>query len=98
MATLSSLPVLSSRLGRESSEPTAALDADAEYQVFERFRELVAGKTALLISHRFSTVRMADQIVVLEDGRVLEVGTHIELVERGGRYAELFEMQAGRYR
>jgi len=98
VATLSSLPVLSSRLGRESSEPTAALDADAEYQVFERFRELVAGKTALLISHRFSTVRMADQIVVLEDGRVLEVGTHIELVERGGRYAELFEMQAGRYR
>ncbi len=79
-------------------EPTAALDADAEYQLFERFRELVAGKTALLISHRFSTVRMADQIVVLEDGRVLEVGTHIELVERGGRYAELFEMQAGRYR
>jgi len=74
------------------------LDADAEYQLFERFRELVAGKTALLISHRFSIVRMADQIVVLEDGRVLEVGAYVELMERGGRYAELFEMQAGRYR
>jgi ATP-binding cassette subfamily B protein len=79
-------------------EPTAALDADAEYRLFERFRGLVAGKTALLISHRFSTVRMADQIVVLENGGVLETGTHAELVKQGGRYAELFEMQAGRYR
>ena len=79
-------------------EPTAALDADAEFRLFERFRELTAGKTALLISHRFSTVRMADQIVVLEDGRVLEAGTHAELVGRSGRYAALFEMQAGRYR
>jgi ATP-binding cassette subfamily B protein len=79
-------------------EPTAALDADAEYQLFERFRELMRGRTALIISHRFSTVRMADQIVVLEDGRVLETGSHEELIARGGRYAQLFDMQAGRYR
>jgi ATP-binding cassette subfamily B protein len=79
-------------------EPTAALDAEAEYQLFERFRELVAGKTALLISHRFSTVRMADHILVLEGGRILESGSHDALVALGGRYASLFEMQAGRYR
>ncbi len=79
-------------------EPTSALDADAEYGLFERFRELVQGRTALIISHRFSTVRMADRIVVIEGGRVLEQGTHGELVEQGGRYAELFEMQARRYR
>jgi ATP-binding cassette subfamily B protein len=79
-------------------EPTAALDAEAEYQLFERFRELVAGKTALLISHRFSTVRMADHILVLEGGRILASGSHDALVALGGRYASLFEMQAGRYR
>ena len=79
-------------------EPTAALDAEAEYRLFERFRQLVAGKTALLISHRFSTVRMADQILVLEGGRIIEAGGHAELIALGGRYATLFEMQAGRYR
>ena len=79
-------------------EPTAALDAEAEYQLFQRFREIVIGKTALLISHRFSTVRMADQILVLDDGRIIEAGGHDELVELGGRYAALYEMQAGRYR
>jgi ATP-binding cassette, subfamily B, bacterial len=79
-------------------EPTAALNADAEYRLFECFRELMRGRTALIISHRFSTVRMADQIVVLEDGRVLESGSHEELIARGGRYAQLFDMQAGRYR
>ena len=79
-------------------EPTAALDAEAEYRLFERFRQLVAGKTALIISHRFSTVRMADHILVLENGRISEAGSHAELVSLGGRYAELFEMQAGRYR
>lgn len=79
-------------------EPTAGLDPEAEYQLFLRFRELVAGRTAVLISHRFSTVRMADHIVVLEEARLLESGTHDELVGAGGRYAQLFEMQAGRYR
>ena len=79
-------------------EPTAALDAKAEYQLFLRFRELAKGKTALLISHRLSTVRMADRILVLEDGRIVEEGSHAELVARRGRYAALYEMQAGRYR
>lgn len=79
-------------------EPTAALDARAEYEVFERFAELVAGRMAVLISHRFSTVRMADRIVVLGGGGVLEEGSHDELVERGGEYAELFGLQAVGYR
>ena len=79
-------------------EPTAALDAEAEYELFQRFREISVGRTALLISHRFSTVRMADQILVLDDGRIIEAGGHDELVEMGGRYAALYEMQAGRYR
>jgi ATP-binding cassette subfamily B protein len=74
-------------------EPTAALDADAEYRLFERFRELMRGRTALIISHRFSTVRMADQIVVLEDGRVLETGSHEELIARNGVYRRLYELQ-----
>jgi ATP-binding cassette subfamily B protein len=78
-------------------EPTAALDAIAEQAVFERFRALTKGRTALLISHRFPTVRMADRIVVLEGGRVLEEGTHDELVAKKGRYAELFELQARGY-
>ena len=79
-------------------EPTAALDARAEFEVFQRFKELSHGKTAVLISHRFSSVRMADRIVVLGDGRVEAVGTHEELLQRGGRYAELFELQAAGYR
>ena len=79
-------------------EPTAALDAEAELRLFERFRQLAAGKTTLIISHRFSTVRMADQILVLEGGRITEAGSHVELIALGGRYATLFEMQAGRYR
>ena len=79
-------------------EPTAALDARAEYEVFLRFSELMAGRTAVLISHRFSTVRMADRIVVLTGGQVVEEGTHDELVGRGGLYAELFAMQAAGYR
>ncbi len=79
-------------------EPTAALDARAEYEVFQRFTELTSGKTAVLISHRFSTVRMADRILVLEDGRRLEMGTHEELLVLGGRYAELFNLQAAGYR
>lgn len=79
-------------------EPTAALDARAEHDVFARFRELSAGRTAVLISHRFSTVRMADRILVLEGGRVLEEGSHAALMARGGRYAELFTLQAQGYR
>jgi len=79
-------------------EPTAALDARAEYEVFKRFSELMAGRTGVLISHRFSTVRMADRIVVLKAGEVVEQGTHEELVGAGGLYAELFGMQAIGYR
>jgi ATP-binding cassette subfamily B protein len=79
-------------------EPTAALDARAEYEVFERFKELTQGKTAVLISHRFSTVRMADRILVVENGRVQEIGSHEELLAKGGRYAELFQLQAAGYR
>jgi len=79
-------------------EPTAALDARAEYQVFQRFTELTQGKTAVLISHRFSTVRMADRILVLEGGKVLEEGSHEELLAMAGRYAELFGLQAAGYR
>jgi len=79
-------------------EPTAALDARSEFEVFQRFAELTAGKTALFISHRFSTVRMADRIVVLENGQIAEEGSHEELTDLGGRYAEMFEMQAASYR
>jgi ATP-binding cassette, subfamily B, bacterial len=79
-------------------EPTAALDAKAEAEVFARFKSLAAGRTAVIISHRFSTVRMADRILVLENGGILEAGTHEQLLARGGRYAELFELQAAGYR
>jgi ATP-binding cassette subfamily B protein len=79
-------------------EPTAALDARAEYDVFMRFNELMAGRMAVVISHRFSTVRMTDRIVVLQHGTVVETGTHAELVASKGLYAELFEMQAAGYR
>jgi ATP-binding cassette subfamily B protein len=79
-------------------EPTAALDARSEYEVFQRFAELTTGKMALFISHRFSTVRMADRIVVLESGRIVEEGTHDKLTRMGGRYAEMFELQAASYR
>jgi ATP-binding cassette subfamily B protein len=79
-------------------EPTSALDARSEYEVFQRFAELTAGKMALFISHRFSTVRMADRIVVLENGRIAEEGSHDALTHLGGRYAEMFELQAASYR
>ncbi len=79
-------------------EPTAALDARTEYEVFQRFAELTRGKAAVLISHRFSTVRMADRILVLERGGLLEIGTHEELIEKQGRYSELFNIQAAGYR
>ncbi len=79
-------------------EPTAALDARSEFEVFHRFAELTAGKMALFISHRFSTVRSADRILVLGNGRIAEEGTHDQLARLGGRYAEMFEMQASSYR
>jgi ATP-binding cassette subfamily B protein len=79
-------------------EPTAALDARSEFEVFQRFKELSDGKTAVLISHRFSSVRMADRILVLADGKVEVAGTHEELMLQPGRYAELFELQAAGYR
>jgi ATP-binding cassette subfamily B protein len=79
-------------------EPTAALDAKSELEVFERFAELTTDKMALLISHRFSTVRMADRIVVLAGGQLVEQGNHKQLIALGGRYAEMFEMQAASYR
>ena len=79
-------------------EPTAALDARAEYEVFLRFSELTAGRMAVLISHRFSTVRMADRILVLQGGELVEQGTHEALVAQGGLYAELFQLQAAGYR
>lgn len=79
-------------------EPTSSLDARAEYEVFTRFRELTAGKTAIFISHRFSTVRLADRIFVFENGKVIESGSHAELMTLDGHYAELFNLQAEAYR
>jgi ATP-binding cassette subfamily B protein len=78
-------------------EPTSALDARAEHEVFQRFAELISGKSAVLISHRFSTVRMADRILVLENGQLEEIGSHEELLAKGGKYAELFTLQAQGY-
>ena len=79
-------------------QPTASLDAGAEYEIFERFKDLTGGKIAILVSHRFSTVRMADRIAVLKAGRIEELGSHAELLARGGTYARLFELQAQGYR
>jgi len=79
-------------------EPTASLDAKSEHEVFQRFAELTRGKMAMLISHRFSTVRMADRIFVLQGGRIAEEGPHDQLMQNGGRYAEMFELQAASYR
>lgn len=79
-------------------EPTAALDAEAEHEVFERLQALKATRTAVLITHRFSTVRMADRIVVVDGGRITEEGPHAALIARGGTYATLFNLQAEGYR
>jgi ATP-binding cassette subfamily B protein len=79
-------------------EPTAALDARSESEVFARFADLTQGKSSILISHRFSTVRMADRILVLEGGRITAEGSHNRLMNDGGHYAEMFELQAAGYR
>ena len=79
-------------------EPTSALDAEAEYEVFRRFGELIEDRIAVLISHRFSTVRMADRIVVISAGKILELGSHEELIDLDGAYARLFNLQAEGYR
>jgi len=79
-------------------EPTAAMDAQAEAEVFEHFRQLARDRITILISHRFSTVRMADQIAVLDRGRIIEQGSHEELMRAGGHYAHLFTLQARGYR
>ncbi len=78
-------------------EPTASIDAEGEHELFERFRALKANRTAILITHRFGTVRMADRIVVLDAGRVVEEGTHAELLAKEGLYAKMFLMQAAGY-
>ncbi len=79
-------------------EPTSALDAQAEFEVFEQFRQLMRGRSTILISHRLSTVRMADRIYVLDGGRIIESGSHDELIALRGKYARLFELQAQPYR
>jgi ATP-binding cassette subfamily B protein len=79
-------------------EPTSSMDTETEAEIFEHFRVLTKGRIAILISHRFSTVRRADTIVVLEGGRIVEQGSHDELMRLGGRYARLFELQASAYR
>jgi ATP-binding cassette subfamily B protein len=79
-------------------EPTASVDAQTEYEIFQHFKALTDGKMAILISHRFSTVRMADRIAVLQEGRITELGTHEELLRREGTYAQLFSMQAEGYK
>jgi ABC-type multidrug transport system fused ATPase/permease subunit len=79
-------------------EPTAAMDAEAEMKIFERFRERTQDQIAIVISHRFSTVRMADNIIVLDQGKIIERGSHEELLHLGGRYATLFSLQAQGYR
>jgi ATP-binding cassette subfamily B protein/ATP-binding cassette subfamily C protein len=78
-------------------EPTAAIDAEAEHELFHRFRSLAAGRSAIIISHRFSTVRIADRIAVLHDARLEELGSHRELLAKDGRYAHLFRLQAQGY-
>jgi ATP-binding cassette subfamily B protein len=78
-------------------ESTSALDAAAEYEFFQQFRRLAVGRTTILISHRFSTARMADRIYMLVGSRITEAGSHAQLLQQGGEYARLFELQAGNY-
>ncbi|MBE3117250.1 MAG: ATP-binding cassette domain-containing protein, partial [Candidatus Atribacteria bacterium] len=78
-------------------EPTASVDAKTEYEIFRRFKELTRERMTILISHRFSTIRMVDRILVLEDGRIIEQGTHVDLMTLGKKYATMFKMQAENY-
>lgn len=79
-------------------EPTASLDAEAEYELFQNFKELIGDSTCVLISHRFSTVKMADRIYVINDGSVVESGNHSSLIRKKGLYADLFNMKADAYK
>ena len=79
-------------------EPSSSLDAKAEEEIFQKFRQLIQGQTAILISHRLSTIKMSDHIYFLENGKIIESGTHQELMQLGGHYAHLFETQAQHYR
>jgi ABC-type multidrug transport system fused ATPase/permease subunit len=79
-------------------EPTAALDPEAEAAIFAELKQVLHGRIGIVISHRFSTVRIADRIAVIDEGKVIELGTHEQLVKAGGRYAHLFELQAAGYR
>ncbi len=78
-------------------EPSSALDADTEYEIFSRFREIVRGRTSILISHRFTNVSLADRIIVLDKGSVIETGTHDELMKSGGIYCKMFMKQSSRF-
>ncbi|MEA1969413.1 MAG: hypothetical protein U9N77_14495, partial [Thermodesulfobacteriota bacterium] len=78
-------------------EPASSLDVNSEFEVFKKFRELVKDKSALIISHRFSTVKMADRILLLQDGKIIENGSHDELMKIDGKYADLFRKQADQY-
>ncbi len=78
-------------------EPSSALDADTEYEIFSRFRDIIRGRTAILISHRFTNVRLADRIIVLDKGAIAETGTHDELMSRKGMYFEMYEKQSSRF-
>jgi len=79
-------------------EPTASLDAIAEFELYKKFKQMVSGKTCILIAHRFSTIKLADTILVLKNGEIVETGSHEELIKKQGEYAELYDLQAQTYK